>query len=143
MRNASDMSTVFKDQDKELDNNKLTNLDIITVNGNPTTDSEQSNRKYVDDSIEEGKNNKFNQSLQKYVQVSFGHDVDSLTKYDRIQLTDPSIIETIIAGGLLLPLWRIVGNKRNGCHKPATDSEYSSIEYTSKRSYLYAYKNEW
>ena len=34
-RNRRDLSLVFNDQDFEFDNNKLTNLDSITVNRNP------------------------------------------------------------------------------------------------------------
>ena len=35
-RNRRDLSSVFNDQDNEFDNNKLTNLDSVTVNRNPT-----------------------------------------------------------------------------------------------------------
>ena len=36
-RNRRDLSSVLNDQDKEFDNNKLTNLDSITVNRNPSS----------------------------------------------------------------------------------------------------------
>ena len=52
-RNRQDLSSVFKDQDNEFDNNILTNLHSVTVNRNPTSDNEVP-KKYVDDSIEEG-----------------------------------------------------------------------------------------
>ena len=35
-RNRLDLSSVFKNQDNESDNNKLTNLDSFTVNRNPS-----------------------------------------------------------------------------------------------------------
>ena len=44
-RDRRDLSSVFNDQDSEFDNNKLTNLDSITVNRNPNLDNEQSNKK--------------------------------------------------------------------------------------------------
>ena len=39
------------DQDNEFDYNKLTDLDSITVNKDPSSDKERPNKKYVDDSI--------------------------------------------------------------------------------------------
>ena len=53
-RNRRDLSSVFSDQDNEFDNIKLTNLDSVTVKGNPSSDNEVSNKKYVDVSIAEG-----------------------------------------------------------------------------------------
>ena len=49
-RNRRDLSTVFNDQDNEIDNNKLINRDSITVNRNPSSDNELANRIYFDDS---------------------------------------------------------------------------------------------
>ena len=53
-RNRRDLSSVFNDQDIEFDNSKLTNLDSITVNRDPSSDNELANKKYVDDSIGQG-----------------------------------------------------------------------------------------
>ena len=44
-RNRRDLSSVFIDQDNEFDNNKLTNLDSVTVNRNPNLDKELANKK--------------------------------------------------------------------------------------------------
>ena len=44
-RDRRDLSSVFNDQDNEFDNNKLTNLDSITVNRDPNLDNELSNKK--------------------------------------------------------------------------------------------------
>ena len=79
-RNRRDLSSVFNDQDNEFDNNKLTNLDGVTVNRNPTSDNEFSNKKYVDDSIGKGTLLRFNQTLQSYLIVSVGNDRYNLTK---------------------------------------------------------------
>ena len=51
-RNERDLSSVLNDQDKEFDNNKLTNLDSITVNRNPNLDNELANKKYIDDELD-------------------------------------------------------------------------------------------
>ena len=48
-RNRRDLSSLFNDQDSGLDKNCLTNLDSVSVNGNSSSESELSNRKYVED----------------------------------------------------------------------------------------------
>ena len=111
-RNRRDLSSVFDDQDNEIDKNKLTNLDSVTVNRNPTTDNELSNKKYVDDSIGEVTILRFNQTLQNYLKVSVGNDTYNLTKYDGIQITDTTIIKYPKIGGYLLPDWRIFCNDK-------------------------------
>ena len=69
-RNRRDLSSVFNDQDNEFDNNKLTNVDSITVKRNPTSDNEVANKKYIDDSIEEGTIVRLNQTLSIFLKVS-------------------------------------------------------------------------
>ena len=87
-RNKRDLSSVFNDQDNEIDNNKLTNLDSITVNRNPNLDNELANKKYVDDELDKNTVLRFNQTLQNYLKVSVGNDTYNLTKYDKTQITD-------------------------------------------------------
>ena len=65
---------MFNDQDKEFDNNEITNLDSVFVTRNPSSDNEVSNKKYVDDSIGEGTLHRFNQTLTNYLKVSVGDD---------------------------------------------------------------------
>ena len=43
-RYRGDLSSVFNDQDNEFDNNKLTNLDSVSVNRNPCSDIEFANK---------------------------------------------------------------------------------------------------
>ena len=74
-------------EENELNDKKLTNLDSITVNRNPSLDNELANKKYVDDSVGEGNILRFNQRLQNYLKVSVGNDTYNLTKYDKIQIT--------------------------------------------------------
>ena len=100
-RNRRDLSSVFNDQDNEFDNNKLTNLDSVTVNRNPSSDNEVSNKKYVDESIGEGTLLRFNQTLENYLKVSVGNDTYNLTKYDKIQITDTTINKYPNTGGYL------------------------------------------
>ena len=87
-RNRRDLSSVFNDQDNEFDDNKLTNLDSVTVNGNPSSDNELANKKYIDDELDKNTIVRFNQTLQNYSKVSIGNNTHNLTKYDKIQIID-------------------------------------------------------
>ena len=108
---------VKNNQDNDLNDNKLTNLDSITVNRNPILDYELVNKKYVDDSIREGTIVRFNQTLQNYLKVSVGNDTYNLTKYIKIQLTDTTVIKAGNTGGYLLPNWKISCNDKNNSGK--------------------------
>ena len=82
-KNRRDLSSIFNDQGSEFDNNKLTILDSITVNRDPTSDNEPANKKYVDDSIGQGNVLRFNRTLQNYLEVSVENDAYNLTKNER------------------------------------------------------------
>ena len=112
-RNRRDLSSVFNDQDNEFDNNKLINLDSVTVYRNPNQDNELSNKKYNDDSIGEGTLVRFNPTLQNYLKVSVGNDIYKLTKFDKIQLTDTTTMKAGNTGGYVLPYWKNVCNDNN------------------------------
>ena len=73
-RNRSDLSSVFNDQVNEFDNNKLTNLDSITINGDPNLSTELANKNYIDDELDKNTLLRFNQTLQNYLKVSVGND---------------------------------------------------------------------
>ena len=61
-------------QDKDLNNNNLTNIDSITVNRNPSSGNEIVNKKYFDDELDKDTVVSFNQTLQNYFKVSVGND---------------------------------------------------------------------
>ena len=111
-RDRRDLSSVFNDQDNEFDNNKLTNLDSITVNRDPNLDNELSNKKYVDNSIGEGTLLRFNQTLENYLKVSVGNDTYNLTKYNKIQILDTTEIKYPNIGSDLLQKWNIKCNNK-------------------------------
>ena len=79
---------VKNNQDNEFNDIKLTNLDSITVNRNPNSDNEVSNKKYIDDELDKNTVLRFNQTLQNYLNVSVGNDTYNLTKYHKIQIID-------------------------------------------------------
>ena len=94
---------VKNNQDNDLNDNKLTNLDSITINRNPTSDNEITNKKYIDDELDKNTILTFNQTLQNYIKVSIGDDIYNLTKCSKIQLTDTTVMEAGNTGGYLLP----------------------------------------
>ena len=49
--NRRDLSTVFNDEDTEIDINKKTNLDSFTVNRFDSSDNELANKKNFDDEL--------------------------------------------------------------------------------------------
>ena len=112
-RNKRDLSSVFNDQDNEFDNNKLTNLDSVTVNRNPILDNELANKKYIDDELDKNTVLRFNQTLENYLKVSVGNDTYNPTKYDKIQFTDTTIIKYPNSGGYFLQNWIIRCNDKN------------------------------
>ena len=111
------MCTVSNDQVDEFDNIKLTKLDSITVKRNPSTNIEQSIEKYNDDSKREGTFIRNNQSLQNYFKVTVNNTVFSLTKYDRKQFADPTVIKYPNQARFLLQQWIIKCNDKNSIAK--------------------------
>ena len=116
-RNIRDLSSVFNDQDNEFDNNKLTNLDSVTVNRNPNLDNELANKKYIDDELDKNTVLRFNQTLQNYLEVSVGNDIYNITKYDKIQITDTTEMRYPNIGSDLLQKWNIKCNNKNNISK--------------------------
>ena len=112
-RNRRDLSSVFNDQDNEFDNNKLTNLDSVTVNRNPNLEYELANKKCIDDELDRNTVLGFNQTLQNYLKVSVGDDVYNLTKYNKIQITDTAEMRYPNIGSDLLQKWNIKCNNKN------------------------------
>ena len=104
---------VKNNQDNDLNDNKLTNVDSITVNRNPSSDNEVSNKKYVDDELDKNTIVRFNQTLENYLRVSVGNDIYNLTKYNKIQLTDITVMKAGNTGGYLLTYWKIICNDKN------------------------------
>ena len=108
-----EVDLVKNNQDNDFNDNKLKKIDSITVNRNPNLDNELANKKYIDDSIQENRILRFNQTLQNYLKVSIGNDIYNLTKYDKILLTDTTIIKYPNSGGFLLQNWNIKCNDKN------------------------------
>ena len=108
-----EVDLVENNQDNDFNDNKLTNLDSVTVNRNPTSDNELSTKKYIDDELDKNTIVRFNQTLQNYLTVSVGNDTYNLTKYDKIHITDITIMKPGNTGANLLQNWNINANDRN------------------------------
>ena len=117
---------VKNNQDNDLNDKKLTNLDSVTVNRNRSLENELSTEKYIDDELDKNTIIRFNQTLENYLKVSAGNDVYNLTKYNKIQLTDTTVIKTGNTGGYLLPSWRIFCNDKNNNGKKKFYSSYEN-----------------
>ena len=104
---------VKNNQDNDLKDNKLTNLDSITVKRNPTSDNEVSKKKYIDDELDKNTIVRFNQTLQNYLKVSVCNDTYNLTNYDKIQITDTTEMRYPNIGSDLLQKWNMKCNNKN------------------------------
>ena len=104
---------VKNNQDNDLNDNKLTNLDSNQVKRNAISDNELTNKKYIDDELNKITIVRFNQTLSNYLKVSVGNDIYNLTKYNKILLTDITIIKLPNSGGYLLQNWNIKCNDKN------------------------------
>ena len=71
---------VKNNHDKDIKEKKLTILDSISVNGDPVSENESANKKYVDDRIGADNNLRFNQSEDNNLKVFVGNDVYNLLK---------------------------------------------------------------
>ena len=105
---------VKNNQDNDFNDNKLTNINSIVINCNPTDDNHVSNKKYIDDQLDKNTIVRFSQTLQNYLKVSVGDTIYHLTKYNKIQLTDTTIMRYPNHGGYLLQNWIITAQDENG-----------------------------
>ena len=97
-----EVDLVENNQHNDFNNKKLTNIDSSTVNRNPTSDDEVSNKKYIVDELDKNTILRFNQTLQNF-----------LTEYDKIQLTDITAMKSVNTGAYLLPYWKNICNDMN------------------------------
>ena len=73
---------VKNNQANNFYDNKLLNIDSITINRNPSSDNQVSIKKYVDDRLDKNTIVRFNQTFEKNLKVSLGNDTYNLTKND-------------------------------------------------------------
>ena len=108
---------VKNNQANDLNDNELANLDSITINRNPSSDIEVSNKKYTDDELDKNTIVRFNQTLQNYLKVWVGNDTNNTTIFGKIQLTYITTMKAGNTGGYVLPYWKIICNDKNNSGK--------------------------
>ena len=108
---------VKNNQDNDLNDNKLTNKNSVTVNREPNSDNELANIKYIDNQLDQNTILRFNQTLENYLKVSVGDNIYYLSKYNKIQKTDTTNMKAGNMGGYLLPYWKILCNDKNNTGK--------------------------
>ena len=112
----------------------LTNLeDSVFVNRERISIIELASEKYVVESLGSSTILTFNQTLQIYLKVFVGNDTYDLTKYDRIQTTDTTLIKSSNTGRYLLQQWNIKCNDKNNNSK--IQNFIKSTETTSASSH--------
>ena len=79
--------------------------------------NELASKAYIDNELDKNTILRFNQTLENYLKVSVGNDIYNLTKYNKIQLTDITVIKVGNSGVYLLPYWKIVCNDKNNSGK--------------------------
>ena len=105
---------VKNNQDNNFNNNKLTNINSITINTNPTDNNHISNKKYVDDQLDKDTIVRLNDdSNDGYLKVNINNSTYNLQIYNKIPLTDTTIMKHPNNSGYLLPNWRIFCNDRS------------------------------
>ena len=110
-----EVDLVKNNQDNDLNDNKLTNLDSITVNRIPTSDNELANKKYIDDELDKNTIVRLNDnSNDRYLQVRVNNLAYNLQIYNKTQIIDTTKIIFPNTGHDLLQNWKIVVNNRYG-----------------------------
>ena len=122
-----EVDLVKNNQDNDLNDNKLTNINSITINNNPTADNHVSNKKYIGNELDKNTILRFNQTLENYLKVSVGKDTYNLTKYNKIQNTDTTEIKYPNIGSDLLQKWNIKCNNKNNVSKVGDFVESTKI----------------
>ena len=105
----NESSNLVKDnQDKNFKNNKLTKINSITINKNPTDYNHVSNKKYVDDQLDKDSIVRLNDdSNDRYLKVNINNTTYNMQIYNKLLLTDTTIIKFPNNGDSLLLNWRI------------------------------------
>ena len=70
----------MNNHDNDFNDNKLLKLDSVSVNRNPTSNIELTNKKYIDDELDENTILRFSQTLLSYLKVSVGNETKKINK---------------------------------------------------------------
>ena len=111
---------VKNNQDNDLNDNKLTNINSITINNNPSDDNHVSNKKYIVDELDKITIVRLNDdSNDRYLQVHINNTAYNLQIYNKTQIIDTTKIIFPNTGMDLLQNWKIICNDRLGEGAPS------------------------
>ena len=133
-RSRYDLGIDFHNESSDLVKNhqhnafKLIIINSITNNQIPTSDKEVSTKKYIDDELDKNTLLRFNQTLENHLKVSVGNDTFNLTKYNKIQFADVTIIKYPNIGKDLLQRWNII------CHDKNSNSQIGNFVKSTNTS---------
>ena len=106
---------VKNNQDNDFNDNKLTNINSITINNNPSVDNEVSNKKYVEDQLDKNTIVRLNDdSNDRYLQVHVNNTAYNLQIYNKTQIIDTTKLIFPNTGTDLLQNWKIICNNKLG-----------------------------
>ena len=105
---------IKENQDNDFNNNKLTIINSITINNNRTNNNHVCEKRYIDDQLDKNTLLRLNDdSNNKYLKFNIINTIYNLQIYNKIILTDTTIIKFPNNGDSLLPNWRLSCNDRN------------------------------
>ena len=106
---------VKNNQDNDFNDNKLTNINSITINNVPTDVNHVSNKKYIDDELHKHTIVRLNDdSHDRYLQVHIDNTAYNLQIYNKTQINDTTKLIFPNTGIDLLPNWKTIFSNRFG-----------------------------
>ena len=111
---------VKNNQDNDFNDNKLININSITINNNPTDDNHVTNKKYIDEELNKDTIVRLNDnSNDRYLQVHINTTAYNLQIYNKTQIIDTTKLIFSNSGTDLLQNWKIICNNRLGEGTPS------------------------
>ena len=104
---------VKNNQDNNFNDNKLTNINSITINNNPSDENHVSNKKHIDEELDKDTIVRLNDdSNDRYLQVRINNTPYNLQIYNKTQISDTTKLIFPNTGTDLLQNWKIICNNR-------------------------------
>ena len=106
---------VKNNQHHDFNDNKLTNINSITINNNSTDDNHVTNKKYIDEELDKNTIVRLNDdSNDRYLQVHNNNTAYNLQIDNKTQIIDITKLIFPNSGTDLLQNWKIICNNRLG-----------------------------
>ena len=124
---------VENNQDNDLNDRKLTSLDSITINKNPSLDNELLNKKYIDDELDKSTIVRLNDdSNDRYLQVHINITAYNLQIYNKTQIIDTTKLIFPNTGTDLSQNWKVICNNRYGEGVPSDFVKSTKTKFTNR-----------